>query len=176
MASIQCAEVPRIFWGVWERERTILGTSILENTLIYSWKIIFYNNNNQKKNWGRGQFSGRVGTLNKYIFLSGLTSRSASDPDYDISTEDSPENGNENTYTEASPDNSSSDPETESNAKSEARRSSTKPKTKPKPIWTGWSCHPVELKIIVELLLMDHGGEKLRDLKSSKWLVITTTE
>ena len=25
-----------------------------------------------KKNWGRGQFSGRVGKLNKYIFLSGL--------------------------------------------------------------------------------------------------------
>ena len=48
-----------------------------------------------------------------------FTSRSASDPDYDISTEDSSENENENTYTEASSDKSSSDPETESNAKSE---------------------------------------------------------
>ena len=41
-----------------------------------------------------------------------FTSRSASDPGYDISTEDSSENENENTYTEASSDNSSSDPET----------------------------------------------------------------
>ena len=63
-----------------------------------------------------------------------FTSRSASDPDYDISTEDSSENENENTHTEASSDNSSSDPETESSAKSEVRRSSTMPKTKPKPI------------------------------------------
>ena len=63
-----------------------------------------------------------------------FTSRSASDPDYVISTEDSSENENENTYTEASSDNSSSDPETESNAKSEVRRSSTMPKTKQKPI------------------------------------------
>ena len=47
-----------------------------------------------------------------------FTSRSARDPDYDISTEDSSKNENENTYTEASSDNSSSDPETESNAKS----------------------------------------------------------
>ena len=61
-----------------------------------------------------------------------FTSRSASDPDYDISTEDSSENENENIYTEASSDNSSSDPE--SNAKTEVRRSSTMPKTKPKPI------------------------------------------
>ena len=38
-------------------------------------------------------------------------------PDYDISTEDSSENENKNTYTEASSDNSSSDPETESSAK-----------------------------------------------------------
>ena len=74
-----------------------------------------------------------------------FTSRSASDPDYDISTEDSSGNENENTYTEASSDNSSSDPETESNAKTEVRRSSTMPKTKPKPIWTGSSCHPLEL-------------------------------
>ena len=74
-----------------------------------------------------------------------FTSRSASDSDYDISTEDSSENENENTYTEASGDNSSSDPETESGAKSEVRRSATMPKTKPKPIWTGSSCHPVEL-------------------------------
>ena len=51
-----------------------------------------------------------------------FTSSSASDPDYDISTEDSSEDGNENTYTEASSDNSSSDPETKSNAKSEVRR------------------------------------------------------
>ena len=63
-----------------------------------------------------------------------FTSRSASDPDYDISTEDSSENENENTYSEASSDNSSSDPETESSAKSEVCRSSTMPKTKPKPI------------------------------------------
>ena len=77
-----------------------------------------------------------------------FTSRSASDPDYDISAEDSSENENENTYTEASNDKSSSDPETESNAKSEVRRSSTMPKTKPKlinSIWTGSSSHPVEL-------------------------------
>ena len=76
-----------------------------------------------------------------------FTSRSASDPDYDISTEDSSEYEKENTYTEASSDNSSSNPETESYAKSEVRRSSTMPKPKPKPIWTGssWSCHPVEL-------------------------------
>ena len=74
-----------------------------------------------------------------------FTSRSASDPDYDISTDDSSEYENENTYTEATSDNSSSDPETESSAKSEVRRSSTMPKTKPKPIWTGSSCHPVEL-------------------------------
>ena len=33
-----------------------------------------------------------------------FTSRSASEPDYDISTEDSSENENENTYTEASSD------------------------------------------------------------------------
>ena len=46
-----------------------------------------------------------------------FTTRSASDPDYDISTEDSSENENKNTYTEASSDSSSSDPETESNAK-----------------------------------------------------------
>ena len=65
-----------------------------------------------------------------------FTSRSASDPDYDISIEDSSENENENTYTEASSDKLSSDPETESSAKSEVRRSSTMPKTKPKPI-----CH-----------------------------------
>ena len=63
-----------------------------------------------------------------------FTSRSASNPDYDISTEDSSENEKENTYTEVSSDNSSSDPETESNAKTEVRRSSTMPKTKPKPI------------------------------------------
>ena len=63
-----------------------------------------------------------------------ITSRSASDPDYDISTEDSSENENENAYIEASSDNSSSDPETESNAKSEVRRNSTMPKTKSKPI------------------------------------------
>ena len=63
-----------------------------------------------------------------------FTSSSASDPDYDISAEDSSENENENTYTEASSDNSSSDPETESSAKSEVFRSSTMPKTKPKPI------------------------------------------
>ena len=75
-----------------------------------------------------------------------FTSRSASDPDYDISTGDSFENENENIYTEASSDNSSSDPETESSAKSEVRRSSTMPNwTKSKPIWTGSSCHPVEL-------------------------------
>ena len=74
-----------------------------------------------------------------------FTSRSASDPVYDIPTEDSSENENENTYTEASSDNSSSDPETERSAKSEVCRSSTMPKTKPKPIWTGLSCHPVEL-------------------------------
>ena len=63
-----------------------------------------------------------------------FTSRSSSDPHYDISTEDSSENENVNTYTEAFSDNSSSDPETESSAKSEVRRSSTMPKTKPKPI------------------------------------------
>ena len=63
-----------------------------------------------------------------------ITSRSASDPDYDISTEDSSENENANTYTEACSDNLSSDPETESSAKSEVRRSSTMPKTKPKLI------------------------------------------
>ena len=74
-----------------------------------------------------------------------FTSRSAIDPDYDISTEDSSGNENENTNTEDSSDNSSSDPETESNAKSEVRRNSTMPKTKPKPIWTGSSSHPVEL-------------------------------
>ena len=45
-----------------------------------------------------------------------FTSRSASDPDYDNSTENSYENENQNTYTEASIDNSSSDPETENNA------------------------------------------------------------
>ena len=56
-----------------------------------------------------------------------FTSRSASDFDSDISTEDSSENENENTYTEASSDNSSSNPETESSAKSEVRRSSTMP-------------------------------------------------
>ena len=72
-----------------------------------------------------------------------FTSRSAGDPDYNISTEDSSENENKNTYTEASSDNSSSDPETESNAKTEVRRSSTMPKSK--PIWTGSSCHPLEL-------------------------------
>ena len=44
-----------------------------------------------------------------------FTSRSASDPDYDNSTENSYENENQNTYTEASIDNSSSDPETENN-------------------------------------------------------------
>ena len=60
-----------------------------------------------------------------------FTSRSAGDPDYNISTEDSSENENKNTYTEASSDNSSSDPETESNAKTEVRRSSTMPKSKP---------------------------------------------
>ena len=63
-----------------------------------------------------------------------FTSRSASDPDCDISTEDSSENENENTYTEASSDNLSSDPETKSDAKTEVRRSSTMPKTKPKLI------------------------------------------
>ena len=63
-----------------------------------------------------------------------FTSRSASDPGYDISTEDSSKYENENTYTEASSDNSSSDPETESSAKSEVRRSSTMPKTNPKSI------------------------------------------
>ena len=45
-----------------------------------------------------------------------FTSRSVSDPDYDISTKDSSENENANTYTEVSSDNSSSDmldPETE---------------------------------------------------------------
>ena len=62
-----------------------------------------------------------------------FTSRSASDPDYDICTEYSSENENGNTYTEASSDKSL-DPETESNAKSEVRRSSTMSKTKPKPI------------------------------------------
>ena len=65
-----------------------------------------------------------------------FTSRSASDFDCNISTEDSSENENENTYTEASSDNSSSNPETESSAKSEVRRSSTMPKRKLKPIWT----------------------------------------
>ena len=64
-----------------------------------------------------------------------FTSRSASDPDYDISTEDSSENENENTYTEASSDNSSSNPEIESSAKTEVHRSSAMPKTKAKPIW-----------------------------------------
>ena len=54
-----------------------------------------------------------------------FTSRSASDTDYDISTEDSSEIENENTYTEASSDNSSSDPETKSNAKSEVRKAKT---------------------------------------------------
>ena len=63
-----------------------------------------------------------------------FTSKFINDPDYDISTEDSSGNENENTYTEASSDNSSSYPETESNAKSEVRRNSTMPKTKPKPI------------------------------------------
>ena len=95
-----------------------------------------------------------------------FTSRSASDPDYDISTEDSSENENENTYTEASSDNSSSHPETENNAKSEVRRSSTMPKTKPKPIWTGSSCHTVELISLVvfscfrkskEATVIEHG-------------------
>ena len=61
-----------------------------------------------------------------------FTSRSASDPDYDISSEVSSENENENTYTEVSSDNSSSDPETESNAKTEVRRSSTMVDTKDK--------------------------------------------
>ena len=45
-----------------------------------------------------------------------FTSRSVSDPDFDISTKDSSENENTNTYTEVSSDNSSSDmldPETE---------------------------------------------------------------
>ena len=42
-----------------------------------------------------------------------FTSRSASDPDYGISNEDSSGNENKNTYTEASSDNSSSDSETE---------------------------------------------------------------
>ena len=86
-----------------------------------------------------------------------FTSRSVNDPDYDISTEDSSENENENTHTEASNGNSSSDPETESSAesrKSEVRRSSTMPKTKPKPIWTGSGCHPVEL---VKLLKTIYG-------------------
>ena len=77
-----------------------------------------------------------------------FTSRSASDPDYDISSEDSSENENGNTYTEASSDNSSSDPETESNAKSEVRRSSTMPK----PNWTGSSCHPVELIKLIKTI------------------------
>ena len=40
-----------------------------------------------------------------------FTSRSANDSDYDISTEDSFENENENIYTKASSDNSSSVPE-----------------------------------------------------------------
>ena len=61
-----------------------------------------------------------------------FTSSSASDPNYHISTQDFSENENENTYTETSSDSSSS--ETECNAKSEVRRSSTMPKTKPKPI------------------------------------------
>ena len=63
-----------------------------------------------------------------------FTSRSASDPDYDIFTEYSSENENKTIYTEASSDNPSSNPESESSAKSEVRRSSTMPKTKPKPI------------------------------------------
>ena len=67
-----------------------------------------------------------------------FTSRPACDPDYDVSTEDPSGNENENTYSEASIDNSSSDPETESNAKTEVRRSSTMPKTKPKPIDLNW--------------------------------------
>ena len=85
--------------------------------------------------------AGREANLSPTTF----TSSSATDPDYNISTEDSSENENENTYTEVSSDNSSADPETESNAKSIVRRSSTMPKTKPKPIWTGSSCHPVKL-------------------------------
>ena len=60
-------------------------------------------------------------------------------------TENTSENENENICTKASSDNSSSDSETKSNAKIEVRRSSTMPKTKPKPIWTGSSCHPLEL-------------------------------
>ena len=63
------------------------------------------------------------------LLPTAFTSRSASDPDYDISTEDSSENKNKITYTEASSDNSSSDPETESSVKSEVRWSSTVPKT-----------------------------------------------
>ena len=67
-----------------------------------------------------------------------FTSRSASDPDYDISTEDSSENENKNTYTEASSDNSSSDPETESNAKTEVGRNSTMPNPKPLKADLNW--------------------------------------
>ena len=35
-------------------------------------KLYFTKIKNKNKNWGRGQFSCRAGTLNKYIFLSGL--------------------------------------------------------------------------------------------------------
>ena len=82
---------------------------------------------------------GEIGNLETNMAEADLsstifTSRSASNPDHDISTEDSSENENENTYTEASSDNSSSNPETESNAKTAVRRSSTLAKTKPKPI------------------------------------------
>ena len=49
-----------------------------------------------------------------------------------ISTEDSSINENGNTFTETTIENSSSDPE--SNAKTKVCRSSTMPKTKPKPI------------------------------------------
>ena len=94
-----------------------------------------------------------------------FTSRSASDPDYDISTEDSSENENENTYTEASSDNSSSDPETESNAKTEVRRSSTMPK--PKPIWTGSSCHPQRTDQITENNFVVHNAQGSLDLLTS---------
>ena len=92
-------------------------------------------------NWKSRNKYGGGGFVADDIHTRAFTSRSASDPDYDISVEDSSENGNENTYTEASSANSSSDPETESSAKSEVRRSSTKPKL----ILTGSSCHPIEL-------------------------------
>ena len=65
----QCAEVPRIFWGVWERERTIAGACILENTLICSWKIIFYKNKKIKKKWRSGAFRRSGGDAKQVFFF-----------------------------------------------------------------------------------------------------------